>query len=92
MVVAGLLGRYDSDHVFGIFAMPYIEPIFNHYEPLYEDEPLAVAQPRAGGAAGPHGHSAERMFLMKACAKTTTLNADVEGFGHSKRVVVWDTS
>jgi Zn-dependent protease with chaperone function len=34
----------------------------------------------------------ERMFLMKASEKLTTMNADVEGFGHSKRVVVWDTS
>jgi STE24 endopeptidase len=32
------------------------------------------------------------MFLMKASEKLTTLNADVEGFGASKRVVVWDTS
>jgi STE24 endopeptidase len=34
----------------------------------------------------------ERMFLMKASAKVTTLNAYVTGFGSSKRVVVWDTS
>jgi STE24 endopeptidase len=34
----------------------------------------------------------ERMFLMKASAKTTTMNAYVTGFGNSKRVVVWDTS
>jgi STE24 endopeptidase len=32
------------------------------------------------------------MFLMKASAKVTTLNAYVTGFGASKRVVVWDTS
>ena len=34
----------------------------------------------------------ERMFLMKASDKVTTLNAYVTGFGSSKRVVVWDTS
>jgi Zn-dependent protease with chaperone function len=32
------------------------------------------------------------MFLMKASEKVTTLNADVEGFGHSKRMVVWDNT
>ncbi len=32
------------------------------------------------------------MFLMRASDKLTTLNADVEGLGGSKRVVVWDTT
>jgi STE24 endopeptidase len=32
------------------------------------------------------------MFLMKASAKSTELNAYVTGFGASKRVVVWDTT
>jgi Zn-dependent protease with chaperone function len=34
----------------------------------------------------------DRMFLMKASEKVTTLNAYVSGFGPSKRVVVWDTT
>jgi Zn-dependent protease with chaperone function len=78
--------------VFGIFAMPYIEPIFNHYEPLEQSHPELVAQLEQVVRKGHMDIPPERMFLMKASAKTTTLNADVEGFGHSKRVVVWDTS
>jgi Zn-dependent protease with chaperone function len=32
------------------------------------------------------------MFLMRASAKSTEMNAYVTGFGASKRVVVWDTT
>jgi STE24 endopeptidase len=35
---------------------------------------------------------AERMFVMQASEKWTELNANVTGFGASKRVVVWDTT
>ena len=78
--------------IFGIFAMPYIEPIFNHYEPLAKTHPDLVAKIEQVVQKGHMDIPPERMFLMQASAKTTTLNADVEGFGHSKRVVVWDTS
>jgi Zn-dependent protease with chaperone function len=78
--------------LFGVFASPYIEPIFNHYEPLQKTHPELVAQLEQVVARGHMNIPPERMFLMKASAKVTTLNADVEGFGHSKRVVVWDTS
>lgn len=78
--------------LFGIFASPYIEPMFNHYEPLAKSNPALVAKLEQVVAKGHMNIPPERMFLMKASAKVTTLNADVEGFGHSKRVVVWDTS
>lgn len=78
--------------IFGVFAMPYVEPIFNHYEPLAKTHPDLVAQLEQVVQKGHMDIPPERMFLMKASEKTTTLNADVEGFGHSKRVVVWDTS
>ena len=78
--------------IFGIFAMPYIEPIFNHYEPLTKTHPELVAKIEQVVQKGHMDIPPERMFLMQASAKTTTLNADVEGFGHSKRVVVWDNS
>ena len=78
--------------IFGIFVMPYVEPIFNHYEPLAKSNPELVAKLEQVIQKGHMNIPPERMFLMKASAKTTTLNADVEGFGHSKRVVVWDTS
>ena len=34
----------------------------------------------------------DRMFLMKASAKTNGLNAYVTGIGATKRIVVWDTT
>jgi STE24 endopeptidase len=78
--------------LFGVFAAPYIEPLFNHYEPLQKSNPALVARLEEVVAKGHMDIPPERMFLMKASEKTTTLNADVEGFGHSKRVVVWDTT
>ena len=78
----------------GIFITPYvIDPLFNKFEPLAQSNPALVQQlesvvVRGKGISIPP----ERMFLMKASDKVTTLNAYVTGFGSSKRVVVWDTS
>jgi STE24 endopeptidase len=76
----------------GIFAAPYIEPIFFKYQPLEKTNPALVAQLEQVVEKGHMNIPPERMFLMKASEKLTTLNADVEGFGASKRVVVWDTT
>jgi STE24 endopeptidase len=78
--------------LFGIFAAPYIEPIFFKYQPLEKTNPALVAQLEQVVEKGHMNIPPERMFLMKASAKLTTINADVEGFGASKRVVVWDTT
>lgn len=78
--------------LFGIFVAPYVEPMFFHYEPLEKTDPALVAQLEQVVQKGHMNIPPERMFLMKASAKLTTLNADVEGFGASKRVVVWDTT
>ena len=77
---------------FGIFVGPYFGPIFNKYEPLQKSNPELVARLEQVVAKGHMDIPPERMFLMKASAKVTTLNADVEGFGASKRVVVWDNT
>ncbi len=78
--------------MFALFIAPYIEPLFFHYEPLAKSQPALVARLEQVAQRGHMNIPPERMFLMQASAKLTTLNADVEGFGHSKRVVVWDTS
>lgn len=78
--------------LFGIFVSPYIEPLFFHYAPLEKTNPALVAQLEQVVQKGHMNIPPERMFLMKASAKLTTLNADVEGFGASKRVVVWDNT
>ncbi len=78
--------------LFGLFILPYIEPLFFHYEPLAKSQPALVQRLEAIAQRGGMNIPPDRMFLMQASAKLTTLNADVEGFGRSKRVVVWDTS
>jgi len=79
--------------VFLIFLSPIvIDPLFNKFEPLDKSNPQlvdAIEQvTKRGGLEIPR----DRMFLMKASEKVTTLNAYVTGFGPSKRVVVWDTT
>jgi STE24 endopeptidase len=77
----------------GVFLTPYvIDPMFNKFEPLASTDPALVQRleqvvARSGIAIPP-----DRMFLMRASAKSTELNAYVTGFGASKRVVVWDTT
>jgi Zn-dependent protease with chaperone function len=78
--------------LFGIFVAPYVEPIFFKYQSLQQTNPALVAQLEQVVEKGHMNIPPERMFLMKASAKLTTLNADVEGFGASKRVVVWDNT
>ncbi len=79
--------------VLGVFLQPTFARIFDRFEPLQNTNPALVTQlervvARGKGIAIPP----DRMFLMHASDKVTTLNAYVSGFGASKRVVVWDTS
>ena len=79
--------------IFIIFLAPIvIDPLFNKFEPLDKNNPQLVDAlervTKRGGLEIPR----DRMFLMKASEKVTTLNAYVTGFGPSKRVVVWDTT
>jgi len=79
--------------VAGVFVMPYvIDPLFNQFEPLAQSDPALVAQLEKVVARSGISISPERMFLMRASAKYTGLNAYVTGFGASKRIVVWDTT
>jgi STE24 endopeptidase len=76
-----------------VFITPYvIDPLFNKFEPLQQTNPALVEQLEKVVAKGNMNIPPEKMFLMKASAKVTTMNAYVTGFGASKRVVVWDTS
>jgi STE24 endopeptidase len=76
----------------GIFVSPYFNVLFDKFEPLQLHHPELVAQLEQVVEKGHMDIPPERMFLMKASEKVTTLNAYVTGFGASKRVVVWDTS
>jgi STE24 endopeptidase len=68
-----------------------IDPLFNTFEPLAKTQPQLVEQLQKVVARGHMDIPPDRMFLMKASAKTTQMNAYVTGFGGSKRLVLWDT-
>jgi Zn-dependent protease with chaperone function len=77
----------------GVFVTPYVlDPLFNRFEPLARSDATLVAQLEQVVARGGLSIPPERMFLMRASAKSTEMNAYVTGFGASKRVVVWDTT
>ena len=79
--------------VFLVMVAPIIiDPMFNKFEPLDKTNPQLVEQLERVTQRGGLNIPRDRMFLMKASEKVTTLNAYVTGFGPSKRVVVWDTT
>jgi STE24 endopeptidase len=79
--------------LFLLFISPwFIDPLFNHFEPLGNQHPQLVASienlTQRAGVPIP----ADRIFLMRASEKTNAINAYVTGIGASKRVVMWDTT
>ncbi len=79
--------------VFFVFISPMvIDPLFNKFEPLQKTDPALVQQLEKVVARTGTNIPPSRMFLMKASAKTTGLNAYVTGIGSTKRIVVWDTT
>ncbi|HWJ10072.1 MAG TPA: M48 family metallopeptidase [Nocardioides sp.] len=73
--------------VLGSFVYPLaVEPVFNRFESLPDgplrSEVLALAE-REGVAV-------DDVLVADASRRTTTLNAYVSGFGHTRRVVLYD--
>jgi STE24 endopeptidase len=78
--------------LFGVYLAPLVvDPLFNKFVPLSQSNPELVEQLQRVAAHGGLVIPPQRMFLMKASAKTTLMNAYVTGFGSSKRLVIWDT-
>lgn len=76
-----------------VFIAPVlIDPLFNKFEPLAKSNPALVDRLEQVVTRGGVQIAPERMYLMKASEKVTTLNAYVTGYGASKRVVVWDNT
>lgn len=76
----------------GVFVAPYVALLFDKFEPLALHHAALVDElekvvARTGTRIPPN-----RMYLMKASAKTNGLNAYVTGIGATKRIVVWDTT
>jgi len=79
--------------IFAVFITPiFIDPLFNRFEPLTKSDPALVDRLEQIVHRGGIEIPPDRMYLMQASEKVTTLNAYVTGLGASKRVVVWDNS
>jgi len=65
-----------------------IDPLFHEFRPL-QNERLAQAIVRMTSEAG---IPTERVFQANYSEKTNAVNAYVDGFGPSLRIVVWDTA
>jgi STE24 endopeptidase len=69
-----------------------IDPLFNKFEPLTKTHAGLVNKLETVVAKTGTHIPPERMFLMKASAKSNGLNAYVTGMGATKRFVMWDTA
>ena len=78
--------------VISVFVSPLLDPIFNKFEPLIKTHAALVTKLENVVARTGTNIPADRMFLMKASAKSNGLNAYVTGLGATKRFVMWDTA
>jgi STE24 endopeptidase len=69
-----------------------IDPLFYTFKPLETVQPVLLSEMEKVVHRGGMEIPPDRMFVMNASSKTTSLNAYVTGFGASKRVVVWDNT
>jgi STE24 endopeptidase len=65
----------------------WIEPLFNRFGPM-QDKTLEAGIERLAARAGIPG---SRIFEVDKSADTTAVNAYVDGFAGTQRIVVWDT-
>ncbi len=68
-----------------------VNPLFFEFKPLAGTQPELVERISELVSRTDLEIPPERMFEMNASTKYKAVNAYVTGFGHTKRVVVWDT-
>lgn len=78
--------------VFFLFLSPFLIQLFFKFEPLAKTQPALAAQIQKVTQRGGMEIPLDRMFEMKASEKMNALNANVSGFGATKRVTVFDTT
>jgi Zn-dependent protease with chaperone function len=79
--------------IFAVVLTPVlIDPMFYKFEPLDLSHPQLVTEIERVAQRGGLQIPRERIFEMKASAKTREVNAYVTGIGPTLRVVVWDTT
>jgi Zn-dependent protease with chaperone function len=69
-----------------------IDPLFYKFTPLEKTHPALTARIELMLHRAGLNIPESRIYEMDASAKTNAVNAYVNGFGSSKRVVVWDTT
>jgi STE24 endopeptidase len=78
--------------VFSLLILPLFVPLFYQQEPLQKNHAALVAKIETLVARTGIDIPPDRMYLMKASAKSTGINAFVAGLGPTKRYVMWDTA
>jgi Zn-dependent protease with chaperone function len=74
------------------FVSPLFVPLFYKQEPLEKNHAALVAKMETVVARTGINIPPDRMYLIKAGAKSTGINAFVAGIGATKRFVMWDTA
>jgi Zn-dependent protease with chaperone function len=74
------------------FIEPLVVPLFFKQEPLAKNHAALVAKLETVVARTGIDIPPDRMYLLKASAKFTGMNAFVAGMGPTKRYVMWDTA
>jgi len=74
------------------FIEPLVVPLFFKQEPLEKNHAALVANLEKVVARTGINIPPDRMYLLKASAKFTGMNAFVAGMGPTKRYVMWDTA
>jgi Zn-dependent protease with chaperone function len=78
--------------VFLLFILPLLVPLFYQQEPLQKNHAALTAKIETVVARTGINIPPNRMYLIKASAKSTGINAFVAGLGPTKRYVMWDTA
>jgi STE24 endopeptidase len=71
----------------GFLAPVVLEPVFNRFAPLADEELAARLHALADAAGAP----VREILVADASRRTTRSNAYVSGLGRTRRVVLWDT-
>ena len=74
------------------FIEPLVVPLFFKQEPIAKNHAALVAKLETVVARTGINIPPDRMYLLKASAKFTGMNAFVAGMGPTKRYVMWDTA
>lgn len=77
----------------GTYLAPLVvDPLFFRFRPLDKTNPALVRALQQVASRAGYQIPEDRIFDMDASTKTRAVNAYMTGFGHSRRIVIWDTT